>query len=83
LHAYTWRSEQRSIFKDAGLRGSPYLHLAVGGSLALQLLTIFSPVLRRLLGTAPLHWTDLLSIAGGSVLPFVVNEATKSATEAA
>jgi Ca2+-transporting ATPase len=83
LHAYSCRSEQRSIFKDVGLRGSPYLHLAVGGSLALQLLTIFSPVLRRLLGTAPLHWTDLLSIAGGSVLPFVVNEATKSATEAA
>ena len=82
LHAYSCRSEKRSTFKDTALRASPYLHLAVGGSLVLQLLTIFSPVLRRLLGTAPLHWTDLLSIAGGSVLPFVVNEATKSGTEA-
>lgn len=83
LHAYSCRSEKQSIFKNASLRGNPYLHLAVGGSLVFQLLTIFSPALRGLLGTAPLHWSDFLSIAGGSVLPFVVNEATKSTTEAA
>jgi Ca2+-transporting ATPase len=79
LHAYSCRSEKRAVLRDTSLPSNPYLHLAVGGSLALQLLTIFSPALRRLLGTAPLHWTDFLTITGGTVLPFVVNEATKSA----
>jgi Ca2+-transporting ATPase len=78
LHAYSCRSETRTVLSDASLRSSPYLHLAVGGSLALQLLSLFSPALRRLLGTSPLSWIDLLTIAGGTVLPFMVNEATKS-----
>lgn len=80
LHAYSCRSET-SVFGsyEKPLQSSPYLHLAVGGSFALQLLAVFSPALRRLLGTAPLGGWDFLTIAGGTVLPFVVNEATKSA----
>jgi Ca2+-transporting ATPase len=78
LHAYSCRSETRPVLSETSRRSNPYLHVAVGGSLVLQLLTLFSPFLRRLLGTAPLHWTDFLTIAGGTVLPFVVNEATKS-----
>ena len=78
LHAYSCRSEKRAVLSNTSLRSNPYLHLAVGGSLVLQLLSIFSPALRRLLGTAPLNWTDFLTIAGGTVVPFAINEATKS-----
>jgi Ca2+-transporting ATPase len=35
------------------------------------------PGLRRMLGTAPLGPGDLLVIAAGTLLPLVVNEATK------
>jgi Ca2+-transporting ATPase len=76
LHAYSCRSERRAI-GNAGLRSNPYLHLSVGGSLLLQIATIVAPPLRRLLGLAPLGWPDMLAVAGGTVLPFVLNEATK------
>jgi len=79
LHAYSCRSEQPVMASsDARMKASPYLHVAVGGSLMLQLLSVFSPALRRLLGTAPLGGMDFLTIAGGTVLPFLINEATKS-----
>jgi Ca2+-transporting ATPase len=77
LHAYNCRNERSGIFSSEGLRSNPYLHLAVGGSFTLQLLSVFFPPLRRLLGTSPLSWSDLLTIACGTVAPFIVNEATK------
>lgn len=80
LHAYVCRSEHR----DAGAAGrrppNPYLDLAVGGSLALQALTMVLPPLRRLLGTAALAPLDLLVVAGGALVPYLINTRTKPAT---
>jgi Ca2+-transporting ATPase len=81
LHAYSCRSESRTI-GNAGLHSSPYLHLSVGGSLLLQIGTVLVPPLRRLLGLAPLGLPDMLAIAAGTVLPFVINEATKGVSSA-
>jgi P-type Ca2+ transporter type 2C len=81
LQAYSCRSESRVVSNSGPLKANPYLHLAVGGSLVLQLLSVLSPALRRLLGTAPLQLIDLLTIAGGAVVPFVINESTKTAME--
>jgi P-type Ca2+ transporter type 2C len=53
------------------------LDLAAGGSLLLQLLTVLVPGLRALLGTTPVGPVDALAIAGGAVLPFIINEARK------
>ncbi len=78
LHAYSCRSENR-IFGGQRLPANPYLNLAVGGSVGLQLLSVLSPALRGLLGTAPLGLVDWLTVTGGAILPFVVNEATKKA----
>jgi Ca2+-transporting ATPase len=78
LHAYSCRNDSSGIFSTDGRRSNPYLHLAVGGSFSLQLLSVFSPTLRRLLGTGPLGWFDFLTIACGTVAPFIINEATKS-----
>jgi Ca2+-transporting ATPase len=50
----------------------------VGGSLGLQFLAVLSPALRSLLGTAPLGLIDWLTVAGGAIVPFIINESTKS-----
>jgi Ca2+-transporting ATPase len=54
-----------------GTRSNPLLPLAVAGALALQLAALYLPVLRDLLGTAPLSVLDLLVIAGLSTLGYV------------
>lgn len=83
LHALSCRSEHQSIFSPTKPRANPYLMLALGGSLALQLCTAFIPGLRRLLGLTPLTLIDGLVIGSGALLPFLVNEATKPVTKAA
>ena len=74
---YSCRSEHVSIFHRAGRAPNRWLHLAVGGSAALQALTLIVPVLRRLLGTAPVGPLDLAVTAAGAAIPFLVSEATK------
>ena len=79
LHAYSCRSDQHGIFTAERLRPNPYLNLAIGGTVALQLASVAVPGLRGLLGNAPLGVVDAAVIGAGSVLPFLVNEATKGA----
>jgi Ca2+-transporting ATPase len=79
LHAYSCRSERFGIFDRGGRSPNRWLHLAAGGSAALQASTLLVPGLRRLLGTAPVGPMDLLVCAAGAVMPFVVSEATKGA----
>ncbi len=80
LHAISCRSDKHSIFSSGRLPRNPYLNWAVGGSLALQALTMFIPGLRALLNLSPLGLLDGLVITGASLLPLVVNEATKTVT---
>jgi len=77
LHAISCRSETHSIFSSRKLPPNRYLTLAVGGSLAVQFLTLAVPGLRSLLGLAPVGLLDGLVISGSALLPLVVNEATK------
>ena len=56
---------------------NPYLTMALGGSLAVQFLTMVVPGLRSLLGLAPVGLLDGLVISGSALLPLLVNEATK------
>jgi Ca2+-transporting ATPase len=79
LHAYSCRSERFSIFNRGGRAPNRWLHLAAGGSAALQALTLLVPGLRGLLRTAPVGPTDLLVCAAGAAVPFVISEATKGA----
>jgi Ca2+-transporting ATPase len=76
LHAYSCRSEHFSIFHGGQAR-NPWLHLAVGGSVALQALTLIVPPLRSLFGTVPVGPLDLAVCAAGAALPLFVSEATK------
>ncbi len=77
LHAISCRSERLSMFDKERLPANRYLDVALGGSFALQALTIAVPGLRGLLGTTMINLTDALVIGGSAVLPLVVNEATK------
>ncbi|MFZ0052822.1 MAG: HAD-IC family P-type ATPase [Desulfobaccales bacterium] len=77
LHAISCRSETHGIFSSRKLPPNRYLTLAVGGSLAVQFLTLAVPGLRSLLGLAPVGLLDGLVISGSALLPLVVNEATK------
>jgi Ca2+-transporting ATPase len=77
LHAYSCRSEHVSIFHGGKRASNPWLHLAIGGSAALQALTLVVPGLRTLLGTTLLGPADLAVCAAGAVAPFLISEATK------
>jgi Ca2+-transporting ATPase len=80
LHAVSCRSERIGMFSPKGLPRNPYLNWAVGGSLALQGLTLFIPGLRNLLNLTPVGLADGLVIGSAALLPLVVNEATKTMT---
>jgi Ca2+-transporting ATPase len=77
LHAISCRSEKVSIYDEEKLPPNRYLTLAIGGSLGLQLLTFIVPWLRNLLGVSPISLLDGATIGISSILPLLVNEATK------
>jgi Ca2+-transporting ATPase len=77
LHAYSCRTETRSVFDKDRPPSNTYLNVAVGGSIALQLLTMVVPGLRRFLGVVPLNIIDAAVIGASAVGPFVVNELRK------
>ena len=79
LHAFSCRSEHRSLFDRKRPPNNPYLNLAVGGSLALQALTLFIPGLRNFLGLTPPTLIDLGVIGASALLPFLANESRKLA----
>lgn len=77
LHALSCRSETHGLFSGVKLPPNPYLTMALGGSFALQTLTIFFPGLRALLGLTPVGLLDGTVIAGTAALPLLINEGTK------
>jgi Ca2+-transporting ATPase len=78
LHALSCRSRKRTIFDRVKPPPNRYLNTALLGSLALQLLTVFVPGLRNLLGLSLPTLTDTAVIGGAALLPLAVNEMTKT-----
>jgi Ca2+-transporting ATPase len=81
-HAYSSRSSHRNVFGRSSLPPNPHLNRAILAMGALQAVVSLVPLARRLLGTVPLGPADLLAVAGGVLVPLVVNEATKPAAPA-
>ena len=81
LHALSCRSEHTGMLNAERLAPNPYLTVAIGGSLALQVMTIFFSPLRRFLGLGALGLMDLAVIAGTSILPLFLNEAAKGGSQ--
>jgi Ca2+-transporting ATPase len=78
LHALSCRSHQRVILSDPPLPPNKYLRWALGGSLALQLLTFVVPPLRRFLGLTAINLADFAVILGTSCISLLMNDLTKS-----
>jgi Ca2+-transporting ATPase len=77
LHAFSCRSEKTGLFSRTSLPPNPHLQWAVGGSLALQALTLFFAPLRSFLGLTAASLADLAVITGTSVVPLLLNELRK------
>jgi Ca2+-transporting ATPase len=77
LHAFSCRSNHKSIFDRQHLPANPALTWAVGGSLVLQILTMIVPGLRNFLGVTPLSMVDAAVIGTSALMPFFANEARK------
>ncbi len=77
LHAYSCQSETRGFFSKKRPPSNPYLNVAIGGSLGLQVLTMVVPGFRQLLGVTPMNLFDVALVGGSAVLPLVINESRK------
>jgi Ca2+-transporting ATPase len=78
LHAVSCRSERHSVFEPADRPSNPYLTAALASSLGLQGLTLIVPGWRAFLGLTPISLVDTAVVGGTAVLPFIVNEASKT-----
>jgi Ca2+-transporting ATPase len=76
-HTYSCRSERHGLF-NGELRRNRWLDIAVGGSSIAQILTSVAPVLRSVLGTAPLRVTDFAVSALAAAGPYLINEGLKA-----
>jgi Ca2+-transporting ATPase len=81
FHALSCRSKTRTLFNrqtgTSALQPNRLLHLAIGGTLALQGAALAVPGLRSLLGITPFGLIDGAVIGASSLWPLLVNEATK------
>ena len=77
LHAISCRTERHSIFEKEKPQPNRYLDLALGASLAAQVLTMIVPGLRRFLGLTPLNLLDAAVVGVSALLPLLINETTK------
>jgi len=74
------RSDERSAF--AGLFSNRWLWMAIGVSLVLQLLVLYTPALQRAFGTVALSWADWLRCIVVSSSVLWLREANKLVTRA-
>lgn len=79
LHAVSCRSERHTIMEHDGIPPNKWLNIALGGSLALQGLTLVVPGLKRILGIGHLGPLDLAVSLGSASLSLVANETVKRA----
>jgi Ca2+-transporting ATPase len=78
VHSFSSRSDYRHVFGGGNsLQPNPHLKRAILGMAGLQTVVSVVPAFRRLLGTTPLGIIDLAVIGAGTLLPLIVNEATK------
>jgi Ca2+-transporting ATPase len=77
LHAVTCRSDRHGLFSSEPLGPNRPLSATLLGSAGLQAALMTVPLLRRLMGLAPLDLLDVLVCLAGAVLPYIANEVAK------
>lgn len=76
FHVFNCRSEKKSIFR-LGFLTNPYLLLAVGSSILLQLMVTYLSPLQQIFRTYPLSYFDWLIVIGLGSLPLWAMELYK------
>jgi P-type Ca2+ transporter type 2C len=79
LQAFSTRSESVSLFDRERAEPNPYLPAAVGGGIALTVLTQFIPATRRWLGSGAMPLLDWTVAATGAIGPLLASEMIKKA----
>jgi Ca2+-transporting ATPase len=79
LHALTSRSAHAGLFGAEPLPANRPLAAALLGSAGLQVALLVVPALRRFMGLAPVDGGDALVSLAGAILPYIANEAAKTA----
>jgi Ca2+-transporting ATPase len=79
FHALSCRSQKP--LRSVQLPANPYLTAALGGSLALQFMSLAVPGLRKLLHVTPINLLDGIVIGSSALLPLAINEETKPQTQ--
>jgi len=77
VHTMVCRTENRQLFSDEKLPRNHYLDLAVGGSLALQVLANLIPGLKNIMNLTPLKLADIVVIGGSALFSSFVNDILK------
>jgi Ca2+-transporting ATPase len=78
LHAFSFRSEERTIFSAESLRNH-WLLLAFAGSMSLQALVIYLPPLQGVFGTAALGPVDWAAVMAAALIPLAIMDGVKLA----
>ncbi|HEV3104646.1 MAG TPA: cation-transporting P-type ATPase, partial [Trinickia sp.] len=79
LHAYSCRSDAGGTLNILSKPRNRHLDLAIGGSMALQLVACAIPGLASLLGLTRIDALDALAVAAGAATPYLINEGLKPA----
>jgi Ca2+-transporting ATPase len=82
LHALSCRSEHRGVFSHATAGKNNQMNLAIGGSIALQVVANFIPGLRRFLGLSTMTLTDMAVTCAGAAIPMLLTDASKKDRDA-
>jgi Ca2+-transporting ATPase len=76
FHVFNCRSEKISVFRR-GFISNPYLLMAVGSSILLQLMVLYFPPLQIIFRTAPLGILDWIMVLGLGSIPLWAMELYK------
>lgn len=76
LHAFSFRSETRSIFSAYSLKNR-WLDAAFAGSLVLQMAVVYLPPLQAVFKTQPLSLTDWAAVAAAALVPTALIDVVK------
>ncbi|ETR74273.1 MAG: Ca2+-transporting ATPase [Candidatus Magnetoglobus multicellularis str. Araruama] len=77
VHTMICRTDHRQLFSNEKLPRNYYLDLAVGGSLALQVLANLIPGLKNIMNLTPLKVSDMLVVGGSAMFSSVMNDMLK------
>lgn len=79
LHAFSFRSETRTVFSLGTLKNR-WLNLAFVGSMALHAAVIYTPALQRIFKTRPLGVHDWIAVILAAMIPLVAIDIAKVLT---